>query len=143
MENEQDLDLPVTQKDDFIADFHDGKDMDFSELEDKQFIVAVSTGERNSPKILASTMCGPYDFLSMVETVGKVYVDHQHHCKAYILQPVYGKRAKMLDAGTIDFIEAHYESIIFDHTFIDAISQDKPLKAGLIESDEGDSNGNC
>ena len=55
-----------TQESDYCADLDDRK-IDFSKLIDKTFLVAVSTGDRNKPKILASTMRGPFDFFEMCE----------------------------------------------------------------------------
>jgi len=127
--------LPVTQADDFVAEFHEGE-MDLSELYEKQFIVAVSTGDRNKCKHLASTLTGPYDFVEMVEMVGTMYRDHQHHAKVTILHKEYGKRASFLDAGTTDYLEAHWENIVFEASFETALSADKPLKAGIIEDKE-------
>jgi len=127
--------VPLTQNEDFIAEHHAGE-MDMSSLYDKQFIVAVSTGDRNKCKHLASTICGPFDFVTMVEVVGKMYRDNQHHAKATILQPEYGIIAKFLDAGTTDYIEAHWEDIVFEATFEAAISQDKILKPGIIGDNE-------
>ncbi len=127
--------VPLTQDENFIAEHHEGE-MDMSSLYDKQFVVAVNQGDRNKCKHLSSTLCGPFDFVGMVEVVGKMYADHQHHAKATILQPEYGKLAKFLDAGTTDYIEAHWEDIVFEATFESAIAQDKPLKPGVIGEKE-------
>ena len=129
--------IPVTQSEDFVAEFHDG-DMDLSMLYDKSFVVAVSTGDRNKCKHLASTLTGPYDFTEMVEIVGQMYRDHQHHAKVTILHKEYGRRASFLDAGTTDYIEAHWENIVFEATFESALVDNKKLKAGIIEDKELD-----
>ena len=67
-DSDPNVQIPVTQAEDFVAEFHEGE-MDLSELYDKQFVVAVSTGDRNKCKHLASTLTGPYDFVEMVDLV--------------------------------------------------------------------------
>ena len=128
-------DKPVTQSEDFIAELEQGK-MDFRDLYDKQFIVAVSTGDRNACKLLASTIHGPFDFAEMVEAVGTMYRDEQHHAKVTILDKKLGFRAKFLDEGTTDMIESDWENIIFEVTFESELAVDKPIKAGILEGDD-------
>jgi len=130
-----DQNLPVTQSEDFIAEL-EGGNMDLSPLYDKSFIVAVSTGDRNKCKLLASTLRGPYDFPQMVEQVGKMYADNQHHAKVTILHKEEKKRASFLDAGTTDYIEAHWENIVFEATFETILGEEKTLKAGIITDEE-------
>lgn len=134
MSNQVDKNLPVplTQSEDFVAEFHD-KEMDLSVLHDKNFIVAVNTGDRNKCKLLASTLTGPYNFTEMVELVGQMYRDHQHHAKVTLLHKEYGKRASFLDAGTTDYLEAHWENVIFESTFESELYADRPLKPGIVE----------
>jgi hypothetical protein len=126
-----DQNLPVTQSDDFIADLEAGN-MDLSSLYDESFVVAVSTGDRNKCKLLASTLRGPYDFCTMVEQVGMMWVNHQHHAKITILHKEEGKRASFLDAGTTDYIEANYQDIAFEVSFESILDEERPIKAGVI-----------
>jgi len=127
--------LPVTQQEDFIAELEEGN-MDLSALYDKSFVVAVNTGDRNRCKLLASTLRGPYDFTEMVEQVGKMYRDNQHHAKVTILHREENKRASFLDAGTTDYIEAHWENIVFESAFESALNQERTIKAGVITEEE-------
>ena len=77
-------DTPITQSDKFIAELHNGE-MDLSKLYDKLFIVAVSTGDRNRCKLLASTIKGPFDFCQMAERVGQMWEKEKHHPKVVII----------------------------------------------------------
>lgn len=101
----------VTQDPDYCAEL-DGRKMDFSNLVDKTFLVAVSTGDRNKPKLLASTMRGPFDFYEMVEAVGYMYKREQHHAKVFVLERSFEKGTFFLDEGTIDYMEANWEEIV-------------------------------
>ena len=127
------LQLPTTQSSDYCAELDDRK-MDFSSLEDKIFIVAVNTGDRNKPKLLASTIRGPFDFFEMVESVGSMYEREQHHGKVYILEKSFDKPTSFLDEGTIDYIEANWQDIIATGILEAAIAQDPAdiIQAGTI-----------
>ena len=101
----------VTQEDDYCAEL-DGRKIDFSGLLDGQFLVAVSQGDRNKPKLIASTMRGPFDFHEMCEAVGSMYQREQHHAKVYKLERSFEKGISFLDQGTIDYIEANWQDIV-------------------------------
>jgi len=124
----------VTQKDDFVADFHEGE-MDMSKLQDKQFIVAANTGNRNECKLLASTLRGPYDFYEMTEQVGYMYEKEAHHAKVTVLSTDYEKPVQFLDSGTIDYLEAHWKNIISEG-ILEAALGDFTMEAGLLSDDE-------
>lgn len=114
----------------FIAEF---EKMDLSPLQDGMFIVAVSTGGREEPKILASTIHGPYSFLEMVEEVGIMWATHQHHAKVFPLEKDRRKRATILDKNTVDYIEAHYEDILLRGMLQGAFSgEEYTCKAGTV-----------
>lgn len=113
-QQQQQQDLPVTQKDDFIAAIYNSKDMDMSKLTDKQFIVAVSTGDRNRAAMLPSTIRGPYSFYEMVEQVGVMWDKERHHPKVTILSKDFNEPVQFIDSGTIEFIEMHYKDLIMD-----------------------------
>lgn len=131
------LDKPITQSDDFCAELMQGV-MDFSKIEDKQFIVAVNTGPRNKPSILASTMRGPFDFFEMVESVGCMWEREQHHAMVYVLTKDFNKGSSFLDEGTVDYIEAKWEDIVCSGILEAALmDNDGPLvPAGLIEGNQ-------
>ena len=101
-----------TQSDDlFIAEF---ANMDLTPLKEHTYFVSVSSGDRNKCKFLSSTIRGPYSFLEMVQEVGFMWEEHQHHAKATIAEKDRLKAVKYLDQKTIDYIEAHYQTIIAD-----------------------------
>lgn len=127
-------DQPVTQKDDFIADFHEGE-MDMSKLQDKQFVVAVNTGNRNECKLLASTLRGPYDFYEMIENVGYMHEEELHHAKVTILSTNPKEPVQFLDLGTIDYIEAHWKNIISEG-ILEAAIRDFTMEPGLLSENE-------
>lgn len=126
---------PVTQDPDYCAEL-DGRKMDFDYLQDKSFIVAVSTGDRNKPKLLASTIRGPFDFYQMVEAVGCMYEREQHHAKVYTLTQSYEESVMFLDEGTIDYIEANWEDILTTGILEAAIADDEEtIPAGALKTD--------
>ena len=127
--------IPTTQKDDFIADFHEGE-MDFSDIKGKAFVVAVSTGDRNKCKLLASTLRGPFDFYEMVEAVGYMYEKELHHAKVTILSTNYKEPVQFLDNGTTDMIETHWKNIISEGILETMIFDDDALKPGLLSEKE-------
>ena len=130
---------PITQSEDFCAELTDGA-MDFSKLMDQVFLVAVNTGSRNKPGLLASTMRGPFDFYEMVESVGTMWEREQHHAKVFVLTKDFKKSSSFLDEGTVDYIEARWEDIISTGILEAAIAGDDSLliPAGLIETTRED-----
>lgn len=125
---------PVTQDEDYCAEL-DGRKMDFSYLENEQFIVGVSTGDRNKPKILGSTIRGPFDFYRMVEAVGMMYQNEQHHAKVYMLKDSFDEGTFFLDEGTIDYIEAYWQDILTDGLLEEAIfgEDEEVVSAGSVD----------
>lgn len=105
--------VPVTQQDDFVAEFVKDQ-MDLSKLKDLTYVVAINTGDRNACKLLASSIRGPYDFHEMIEQVGSMFKHEQHHAKVTILTKDSDAPVMFLDSGTTDYIEAHWESMIFE-----------------------------
>ena len=102
--------LPViTDTKGFIAEM---ETMDLSKLKDKTYLVTVSREDPNGPKFVCSTARGPYDFYEMVEEVGTMWREHQHHAKVYILTKDRNARVQWLDKNTSDYIECHYSDII-------------------------------
>ena len=130
------LDKPITQSEDFCAELMQGT-MDFSSIMNGQFIVAVNTGPRNKPAILASTMRGTFDFYEMVEAVGCMWEREQHHAMVYVLTKDFNKSSSFLDEGTVDYIEANWEDIVASGILEAALSDDGPvIPAGLITADK-------
>lgn len=138
---------PITQSEDFCAELMDGT-MDFTKVQtdeegvDRQFLVAVNTGPRDKPTLLASTMRGPFDFYEMVESVGCMWENEQHHAMVYVLTTDFDKSSSFLDEGTIDYLEARWEDIvstgIFEAALADDYSDGPIIPAGLIEADPED-----
>lgn len=118
-----------------IMDF---ENMDLTKLRDKLFIVAVSSGDRNKCKLLASTIHGPYKFAEMAEQVGLMWETQQHHAKVTVLDPDPNKRTQFLDEETTDYIEAKWHDILVDDILLgDGEDIDYTCEASIIEDDEG------
>jgi hypothetical protein len=131
------LNLPVKSGDDFIGEL---ETMDLTELKNKNYLVAVSSGERSSPKFVCSTIRGPYTFEEMCEAVGCMWKEHQHHAKAIVLQKDASAKPVYLDENTIDYIEAHFQDIITE-SMLDGVFdevKDYTCRAGIIEGDGSD-----
>jgi hypothetical protein len=123
----------VTQEEDYCAEL-DGRKIDFSKYLDRTFLVAVSTGKRNLPKLLASTMRGPFDFYEMVEAVGSMYRREQHHAKVYILEKSFEKGITFFDEGTVDYLEANWEDIVMTGILEqEFLSDEEVIPAGGID----------
>jgi len=113
---------PVQQNpaDDFIGEF---AVMDLTPLKDKLYMVSVGTGEPGKGKFLCSSPHGPYDYLEMIQEVGMMWAEHQHHACAILLTKNNKERVKVLDARTIDYIEAQWENIIAESILEDALAE--------------------
>jgi hypothetical protein len=127
-------DLPV-KKDNFLAEI---EVMDLSAIKNGQFMVAVGTGDPDGVKFLCSTIHGPYDFTDMVQEVGDMWINHQHHAKVVICDKNQNERVKMLDGNTIDYIECHHTDIITEEMLSGAFDAPKQYtcKAGLVFEEE-------
>lgn len=110
--------------------------MDLSPIKDKTYVVAVGTGDPNKVKFLCSTIHGPYDFTEMCQEVGEMWVQHQHHAKVIIMDKDPKKKVLLLDANTIDYIEAHYVDIIMEETLAGFEEKEYTCVAGTIEEPE-------
>lgn len=130
---------PITQDEDYCAEL-DGRNMDFEKLRGHEYLVAVNTGPRNKPKLLASTMRGPFPFLEMIEIVGSMYQREQHHAKVYVLEKSFDKGIFFLDEGTIDYIEAYWEDIVVEESLEEALfgDEDDAIVAGTIGQEYND-----
>ena len=136
-DDSQSVAKPLTQSEDFCAELMEGT-MDFSSIEDKQFLVAVNTGNRNKPPLLASTMRGPFEFFEMVEAVGCMWEREQHHAMVYVLTTDFNKSSSFLDEGTVDYLEANWEDMVATGILEAALMQDDDgpvIPAGIILAD--------
>jgi hypothetical protein len=107
--------------------------MDLTPIKGKTYVVAVGTGDPNKVKFLCSTVHGPYDFTEMCQEVGEMWNKHQHHSKVIIMEKDVTKKVLLLDANTIDYIEAHYVDIIMEETLAGFEDKEFTCVAGTIE----------
>lgn len=135
--SQSNLNLPVKSGNDFVGEL---ETMDLSELKDKQFLVAVNAGERSGVKFVCSTIRGPFSFEEMCETLGLMWVEHQHHGKAIVLQKDLSAKPVYLDENTIDYIEAHFQDIITESMLDGVFDEQKEFtcRAGIIEGSNED-----
>ncbi len=131
----QQEELPVKSPENFIAEV---EVMDLSKLKDKTYLVGVNTGPRDKPKLLCATLHGPYDFYEMVEEVGIMWRDNQHHAKVYICEKNRDKRPQFLDECTVDYLEANYKDILAEGLLDGAFDLDKKFtcQANVLTTEE-------
>ena len=131
-QNSQTDELPVKDDENFLGEF---EVMKLDELRDKQFIVAVGTGDPKLGQYLCSTIYGPYDFYEMIEEVGFMWKEHQHHARVYIANKQRDEANAFLDANTVDYIEAHWEDLVTEGLLDGAFDQDKEYtcRAGIVK----------
>jgi hypothetical protein len=125
------------QENNFIAEL---ETMDLSAIKDRQFLVAVSTGDRNKSKFLSTTAHGPYDFTEMCEEVGLMWKDLQHHAKVVVLEKDRNKAITTLDENTVDYIECHYADIIAEAMLDGVFDEGKEFTccAGVVAATDED-----
>lgn len=135
---EVNFNLPVKSGEDFIGEL---ESMDLSELKDKTFMVAVSSGDRNKSKFVSTTIRGPYNFAEMCEEVGTMWTEEQHHAKVIIPSRKRNEAIKSLDENTIDYIESHYLDIITE-SMLEGLLEDKEYtcRAGIVLDEEETAN---
>lgn len=126
-------DLPVGNPETFIGEF---SEMDLSEIKDKNFMVALSTGDRAKPKFIPESLCGPLTFLEMIETVANIHMEQQLHAKALITSKKFGEKPQVLDACTIDYIEAKYSEIIMEALLTGELEKEYTCRAGFVAYEE-------
>lgn len=108
--------------DNFLAE---AETMDLSPIRDGNFLVAIGTGQPEAVKYLCSSLRGPYTFVEMVQEVGEMWVNHQHHAKVMLTSKDSTKPLEMLDKNTIDYIECHYTDIITEEMLGGAFDEKK------------------
>ena len=123
--------LPVI-KENFLAEV---EVMDLSKIKDNKFLVAVSTGKPDGVKFLSTTVHGPYDYIEMVQEVGIMWNDYQHHARVILLSKDSKQKVISLDENTLDYIECHYNDIITEE-MIGAFNQDFTCQAGISMEEE-------
>lgn len=124
-------DLPVNKSKDFVGEF---EKMNLDELKEGEFLVAIGTGDREKGKFLPSTIRGPYDYFEMIEEVGYMYSEEQHHAKVIFVNKDREKPNKFLDENTVDYIEAHWQDLAAE-ILLEDDDVDYTCKAGINEND--------
>ena len=131
--------LPVsevsTEEKEFLAE---AEVMDLTPIKGKTYAVTVGTGDPNKVKFLCSTIHGPYDFTEMCQEVGEMWVQHQHHAKVINMEKDPKSKVLLLDANTIDYIEAHYQDIIFEETLSTFEAKEFTCVAGTIQEPDAE-----
>jgi hypothetical protein len=120
-------------KENFLAE---AEVVDLSDLKDKVFGIAVATGDPEGVKFLCSTIHGPYNFSEMLQEVGGMWVNHQHHSKCIILSKNTKERPQMLDPNTIDYIECNYVDLITEEMLGGAFDKEYTCRAGMVFEEE-------
>ena len=127
-------DMPADAEEGFVAEF---AHMDMSKLKDGSYCIAVSTGSPTAVKYLCTTLHGPYNFIEMVQEVGDMWTQHQHHPKVIVMNKDPKAKVAILDENTIDYIECHYNDIIVEASLTDLL-QTAPYtcEAGVVSEPE-------
>lgn len=118
--------LPV-EKDNFLAEV---EVMDLSPIRDHQFMVAIGSGAPEKVKFLCSSIHGPYNFIEMMQEVGEMWVNHQHHAKVIICGKDSTKKVELLHPNTVDYIECHYADLITEELIGGDFFKEFTCKAG-------------
>ena len=126
-----DNELEVNKSKDFVGEF---EKMNLDALRDEQFLVAIGTGDREKGKFLSSTIRGPYDYFEMIEEVGYMYSNEQHHAKVLLVNKEREKPNKFLDENTTDYIEAHWQDLAAE-ILLEDDEEDYTCRAGINEND--------
>ncbi len=103
-----DENLPVNKSKDFVGEW---EKMNLDEIKEGSFLVAIGTGDREKSKFLSSTVRGPYDYFEMIEEVGYMWEQEQHHAKIIFMNQERDKPNKFLDENTTDYIEANWQDL--------------------------------
>lgn len=127
-------DLPVNKSDDFIGEF---ECMNLDELRDKRFLIAISTGKREQGRFISQTIRGPYDYWEMLEEVGYMFQEEQHHAKVIITNKERDKPNKFLDENTTDYIEANWVSLSAE-VLLEDEDKEYTCRAGINTTDPND-----
>jgi hypothetical protein len=109
--------------------------MDLSELKDKVFLVAISSGAPTQCKYIQESIHGPYGFYEMVEQVDAMWKKYQHHARVIIPSQDMKKPPECLDACTLDYLEAKASEIIVEGMINgDDLVKEYTCKAGIFSA---------
>ena len=125
--------LEVGNPETFLGEF---EIMDLSELKDKLFLVAISSGDPAKLKYIPESIHGVFGFYEMVDRVHAMWKIHLHHAKVIIPSKTMNEPPRFLDECTIDYIESQGPSIITEGMLggEDLVS-DFTCKAGIMEAE--------
>jgi hypothetical protein len=110
--------------------------VDLTPYHDNQFLVAISTGDRDKGKFLCSTIRGPYSFDEMIGEVGDMNASDQNNAKVYILEKNRKKKAIFFDKNTTEYIQFNYQDILMDRMLGGAFDKKVTHQAGVIEAED-------
>lgn len=128
-------DLSV-DKENFLAEV---EVMDLTDYKDKLFVVAIGTGSPEAVKFLSSTVHGPYTFVEMLDEVGSMWKEHQHHAKVVVLDKDPTKKTQILHPNVVDYIECHYIDLVTEELLGEAFKDVEKVytcKASTVEEQE-------
>lgn len=111
--------------------------MDLSELRDKQFVVAINTGDPANANFICRSMRGPYTLAEMAEAVGRMWQDEMHHAHVTVLQKDQKIKANWISPDVVDYIEQHFEDIIMDE-FLGNFTGEFTCRAKILDQDPED-----
>lgn len=126
-----DKNLPVNKSKDFVGEW---EKMNLDELKSGSFLVGIGIKEREKGKFISSTVRGPYDYFEMIEEVGYMWMEEQHHAKVIICNTDREKPNKFLDENTIDYLEAHWQDLAAE-ILLEDDDVDYTCRAGINEND--------
>ncbi len=129
--SDEDKELEVNKDEDFIGEF---EKMNVNALKDDSYLVAICQGDREKGKFMSSTVRGPYDYFEMIEEVGYMWQEEQHHAKVVIVNQDRDTPNKFLDTNTTDYIEANWQDLAAEILLQDD-DVEYTCRAGINEND--------
>ena len=122
--------LPVNKDKDFVGEF---EKMNMDELKGGTFLVAINRGDREKGRFMSSTIRGPYDYFEMIEEVGYMWMEEQHHAKVIYVNQDREKPNKFLDENTTDYIESCWQDLAAE-ILLEDNNVDYTCRAGINEN---------
>lgn len=107
--------------------------MDLSKIRDKQFVVGISTGNRDAFGMLISTLRGPYDFIEMIDVVRDMWFTQMNNAKVIILNKDFTQKLEWLDAKTIDYLISKGDQVIVEEFLL---SPNYTCEVGIVRDQE-------
>ena len=111
--------------------------MDISSLKGKNFIVGISSGDRDKVGIVSSTIRGPYNFLEMIDAVSHMWISRMDHAKVIVLEKEVKTNTKWLDAKTVDYLIEKGADIALEEIFL-SDEKEYTCEAGIVSGDKPD-----